>query len=200
MHIRHSLLHIIKSGLLDFGPILVFVLVYSRTGFFKATWAIMITTILVTVLAFYREKRIPYFALIFTFLTVGFGYMTIHFHDPKFLKIKDTLQDLVFAVAILGSIFFKFPLLKNLFGHLIRVSEHTWNVIAWNWGLHFLVLAMCNEYVRHNFNTKSWVVYKFLAMAATIIHTLILVYAYRKEILPPDREFDKEKLVNSNCV
>jgi intracellular septation protein len=171
-----------KSGLLDFGPVFVFVFVFEIAGFFKATYAIMFTTILITLIAFKKENRIPYFALILTMLTVVFGYFTIELHDPKFIQIKDTIQDGLFAVAILGSILLDKPLLKSLFGHLFDVSDKVWRGVALNWGLHFLVLATANEYVRTHFHPHIWVRYKLFAMFLTLAHGLLIAIYYRKEV------------------
>lgn len=172
----------LKSGLLDFGPIFVFVFVFEFAGFFKATFALMISTIVITVIAFKKEKRIPYFALLLTLLTLVFGYFTIELRDPKFIQIKDTIQDLILATTILGSIYFKKPLLKSLFSHLFDVSDSIWSAVAWNWGIHFLVLAALNEIVRTQFNPDLWVKYKIFAMLATITHGLIIAIYYRKEV------------------
>lgn len=171
-----------KSGLLDFGPIFVFVFVFEFAGFFKATFAIMVTTIIITIIAFKKEHRIPYFALAMTLLTVVFGYFTLEFRDPKFLQIKDTIQDGLFAISILGSIVLKKPLLKSLFSHLFDVSDKVWKGVALNWGLHFLVLAITNEYVRTHFDPHIWVRYKLFAMFLTLTHGLIIAIYYRKEV------------------
>ena len=89
----NNFIQIIIKCLVEFGPILVFVLSFEKRNFFFATGLLIFLTILSTIYAFFKEKRIPYFALFIAFMTVTFGWLTLEMHDPRFLQIRDTVYD-----------------------------------------------------------------------------------------------------------
>ena len=61
--------NLIINGLLEFGPIIIFLLAYDYFHIYKATLILMISTILITVITFTKQKRLPYASLYIAFLT-----------------------------------------------------------------------------------------------------------------------------------
>ena len=113
------------------------------------------------------------FAIGLVFVLI-FGGATIHFHNPQFLIIKDSIFD-----ALLGTVFILCPLikrniLKELFDNLLALKESGWQMISYAWGIFFMVSAGLNEFVRQHFHVSIWVEYKAINTVAVIVFGGIL--------------------------
>ncbi|MDI9355138.1 MAG: septation protein IspZ [Cyanobium sp. MAG06] len=174
---------VIFDLLLEFGPIFVFIISFEFYGdIFFSTTLIMFITILVVLLSYMKERRLPLFAIFFSILVLLFGYLTIYFQNPSFIQAKDTIQDIIIATIFLICFIFKYPIIHKMFGHILPLSAHSYSVMTINWIIHFYFLAILNELVRHNVSVDYWVYYKMFSTVFTIGHGLIMLYIYRVEI------------------
>ncbi|MCX8513499.1 MAG: septation protein IspZ [Candidatus Pacebacteria bacterium] len=124
---------IVLDLMLDFGPILIFVFVFQYThNIFNATSIMMISTIIAVLSSYVRDKRIPLFAIFTSILVLFFGFLTIYFEAPFFIQVKDTIQDIIIASSFLISYLLGYPLLKKMFGHVLPISTHTYNIMTIN--------------------------------------------------------------------
>ena len=168
---------------LDFGPIFVFIFAYQYTkDIFFATTLIMLATVLSILLSYRKEKRLPVFAIFVAIIVLTFGYLTIHLNNPAFIQAKDTIQDIIIATTFLVSYIIKYPIIKKMFGHLLPISQKSYDIMTINWIFHFYFLSLLNEIVRHNFSLDNWVSYKIFSASFTIGHGLFMLFMYRKEI------------------
>ena len=179
----NSIVHIILQSLVEFAPIFVFVISFEIHGFYFATRALVAITVILTIYTYFKEKRVPYFALFIAFTTIMFGAATLKHHNPNILQFRDTVYDAMLAIILILTLLSDKLLLKTLFGHIFKISDVLWRKVSWYWAINFTCLAIANEYVRHNFHLGAWVYYKMFAMAITIALGLILLLIYRKELL-----------------
>ena len=105
-------------------------------------------------------------------LVVVFGGLTFWLDDPRFIKIKPTIINLLFAGVLIGGLITRRPLLKMLFGEAFNLTEEGWRKLSVRWTLFFLVLAALNEVVWRNFSEAAWVNFKVFG-----ILPLTLVFA-----------------------
>ena len=175
---------IVLDLMLDFGPILVFVFVFEYSqSIFTATSIMMVSTIIAVITSYLRDKRLPLFAIFTSALVLFFGFLTIYFKEPFFIQVKDTIQDVIIATSFLISYLLGYPLLKKMFGHVLPISTHTYNVMTINWIIHFYVLAILNEIARGFDPVEYWVYYKAISASITIIHGVIMIIVYKPEII-----------------
>lgn len=173
---------ILYGFFLDFGPIIIFLATVRHFGFYTATFALMITTIISTIITFIKEKRIPYFALYVAALTLSFGWITISHHNPKFIQIRDTVYDLSFALTLIIGLVFRINLLKISFGHCVKLHLQSWNKLTYSWIVFFLINSMANEYVRRYFDRNVWVHFKTNMLFVTILFGVItLLFFYKHD-------------------
>jgi intracellular septation protein len=157
----------------DFGPLLVFFLVYRMQGLLPATLALIVATLAALALIYLTEKRIAIMPLVSGIMVTVFGGITLLLHDETFIKIKPTVINLLFASVLIGGVLAKKPLLKYLLGEALQLSQAGWLQLSLRWGVFFVFLACLNELIWRNFSTDFWVDFKvFGMMTCTIVFTL----------------------------
>lgn len=163
-----------KSGwlnlLVDYGPVLVFFLVYRQysppsdqhdalaevVAVVKGTASFMIAAIVALGVSRWKLGQISPMLWLSTVLIVGFGGLTILLRDPIWIQVKPTAIYLLFgAVLLVGAARGK-AYLKYLLEAAFEGLNHTgWLKLSRNWGLFFLFLALLNEVLRHYYNVEK---------------------------------------------
>lgn len=173
---------ILIASILDFGPILLFLLSFTHFHIYKATMVLMAATIVSTVVTYRTQKRLPYVALYVAFLTIVFGYMTLAHKEPKFIQIKDTLYDATSALVLIIGMLWNTSLLKISFHEIIPMTKRAWDRLTYAWIFYFTGIAITNEYVRRTVDLWTWFDYKAIITAVTVIFGVVVLYlCYEKE-------------------
>lgn len=163
-----------KSGwlnlLVDFGPVLVFFLVYRQfsppsgqhdavdevVAVIKGTGAFMLSAIIALGVSRWRLGHISPMLWLSTVLIVGFGGLTILLRDPIWIQVKPTAIYILFGVVLLAGVARGKAYLKYLLEAAFEgLDEAGWLKLSRNWGLFFLLLAVLNEVLRHYFNVEK---------------------------------------------
>ena len=98
-------------------------------------------------------------------LVIGFGALTVYFHDERFIQIKPTIIYAGFALLLLGGWLRGKPLIKYLLQAVFEgLSEEGWLKLSRNWGLFFVAMAAINEGVRAMLDFDSWLTVKVWAL------------------------------------
>ena len=84
----------------------------------------------------------------------------IYLQNETFIKVKPTIINLLFAVAVAGGLYFGRPPMKTLLGDVIKLQDEGWRKLTIRWAAFFLFLAILNEIVWRGFSTDSWVAFK----------------------------------------
>lgn len=169
--------HFVVQALIEFGPILMFIVLFHISHFYIATVGMVFTAVLLTALSVVREKIVPKFAIAITTFTVIFGFLTIYLHDRQILMVRDTIYDFVFALAIFGGLLKRKFILKTFFHHVIPLTDKGYYSVSYIWGSYFLVSGIINELVRHSGTSKLWVDFKTANILVTI---LVAAFAYMR--------------------
>ncbi|HEX8667275.1 MAG TPA: septation protein IspZ [Allosphingosinicella sp.] len=174
--------HGLLTFLLDFGPLLLFFVSYKiasgRIGPLSATvfgtLVFMVAIAVAVIVSKVKLGRVSPMMWISAILVIGFGGLTVWFHDPRFIQVKPTIIYTGFAALLLGGLFFDRPLLKHVFGPVFEgLSEQGWMKLSRNWGLFFAFMAVLNEAIRASFSFDTWLTLK--VWGATL---LSLVFAF----------------------
>lgn len=146
---------------LDFGPLLVFFLVYRFVGLIAGTAAFMVAITLAVLVSRFRLGKVSPMLWLSAALVLGFGSLTIWFNDPAFIQIKPTIIYLLFAGALFSGLLVKRPLLRDLLGAAFEgMSEAGWMKLSRNWALFFLAMAAVNEAIRLTLSFDTWLTLK----------------------------------------
>ena len=147
----------------DFGPLLIFFVVYSKSGnnLSTAIPPLIVATIIAVLISYIAEKKIPYIPLIGGIIISVFGGLTLYFNNPVFLYMKPTIINIFFGFALTFEKFFtKEHILKKILGRSISLSDEGWKIMTIRWVFFFFALALLNEYVWRTQTEEFWVNFK----------------------------------------
>jgi intracellular septation protein len=146
--------------LIEFGPLAAFGITYFFAGIFWATGVVMVTSVVALAATWSQFGRLLPVPLMTAVLVVVFGSLTFWLHDPRFIKIKPTIINLLFGGVLLFGLMTGRPLLKLLLGEAFKLTEEGWRKLSLRWALFFLGLAGLNEVVWRTFSETVWVNFK----------------------------------------
>src|SRR5215468_11071949 len=87
--------------LIEFGPLAAFGVTYLVGGIFWATAAVMVTSVIALAASWRRFGRLLPVPLLTAVLVVVFGGLTFWLNDPRFIYVKPTIINLLFAGVLL---------------------------------------------------------------------------------------------------
>ena len=147
--------------IIDFGPLVVFFVFYKKTGsLIEAIIPLMIATLISILVSYLLEKKNPIMPTVGGIIILIFGGLSWYFKDPIFIKMKPTIINIIFALAILVGNYFNKPLFKYLLGESIKLEDQGWIELGKRWAYFFIFLAFLNEIIWRNFSEDLWVNFK----------------------------------------
>jgi intracellular septation protein len=87
--------------LFEIAPGFVFLIVNYSWGLMWATAAVMVATVVFTFLGIVIERRVPVFPIVTVLLVLILGGAALVFDDELFIKVKPTVGNCLFAVALI---------------------------------------------------------------------------------------------------
>jgi intracellular septation protein len=170
---------------IDLAPLLVFFLAYLTLGIYWATGALMVATVLSLIASRRLLGHISPTLIATTALVVGFGGLTLFFSDPRFIQVKPTIVNLLFAVVLLFGLLLRRPVLQLVLGEALRLTDTGWRKLTIRWALFFLAMAALNEIVWRNFSEATWASFKvFGILPLTIVFAVLQIGLMRRHELP----------------
>jgi intracellular septation protein len=158
--------------LIEFGPLAAFGITYVIAGIFWATGVVMVTSVAALLASWLQFGRLLPVPLMTAVLVVVFGGLTFWLNDPRFIQMKPTIINLLFAGALFFGLMTGRPLLKLLLGEAFKLTEEGWRKLSFRWAFFFLSLAALNEVVWRNFSLGAWTTFKVFGILG-----LTLVFA-----------------------
>jgi intracellular septation protein len=164
--------------MIDLGPVAVFVVAYNAllrmpaykdNAVYIATGVFVVTTLAAIAYCLWKQGRIPPVLIVTGVIVTGFGGLTIALHDDTFIKLKPTIANLFYAVAIVGSVLVRENVVKLLFKHIFTLPDRIWTVLALRWAAAFAGLAIVNEIMRQSLTTSDWVTWHFPVLMGLMI-------------------------------
>ena len=154
----------------DYAPILVFFITYWLGDLFAATTAIIIATVIVLIVSYIVERRIPMMPLVTGIIIVLFGGLTLWLKDETFIKMKPTIIQVIFGLILLGGLYTKRLFLEKFLGTSIKMEREGWEIFTRRFSFFFFSMALLNEFVWRTQSTDFWVNFKvFGILILTII-------------------------------
>jgi intracellular septation protein len=173
-----------SKPLLDFGPLLAFVLVNAKWGLLPATAVLVPLSVVALVVSWKLAGRVSRVALYSTVAVVLFGSLSLLLHDETFIKIKVTAINALLGGILVVGLLRKKPLLKELMGDGMRLTDAGWHLLSLRFALFFFFLAALNEVLRRVLSSDAWVNFKvFGVFGATIVFTLLQTPLIQKHAL-----------------
>jgi intracellular septation protein len=177
--------------LIDFAPLIVFFGVYKYTApaetndmvgtlsaIIKSTSAFVVAIIIAAIISRIKLGRISPMMWITLILVVGFGGLTIWFHDPLFVMYKPTAIYTALAVLLFGGLLKNKPMLKYVFeAGYDGLSNEGWLKFSKNWAWFFAFLALLNTVVVVYLGIAGWSLWLNIKVIGVPILTVIFAAA-----------------------
>jgi intracellular septation protein len=172
--------------LVDYGPVLVFFIVYKYfspadkedaisevLAVIKGTGSFMVAALIALTVSKWKLGRISPMLMLSTGLIVFFGALTIALQDPFWIQVKPTAIYLFFGCSLLIGMARGKPLLKYLLEAAFDgLDDKGWMILSRNWGIFFLFLAALNEGFRYWLSFGGWLQAKlYVFLPASFIFT-----------------------------
>ncbi|MBF6601422.1 MAG: septation protein IspZ [Sphingorhabdus sp.] len=146
---------------LDFGPLLIFFLVYKFVGIIPGTAAFMAAILVAVIISKWKIGKISPMLWLSAVLVMGFGALTIYFNDPSFIQIKPTIIYTGFAVILGVGLLRGKAMLKYLLQAAYEgLSDEGWLKLSRNWAIFFVFMAILNEAMRMTMSFDLWLTLK----------------------------------------
>ncbi len=160
----------------DYGPLVAFFAAYWLGDLYIATAAIMAATGVAVLLSYGIERRVPTMPVVTAVIVMVFGGLTLWLNDERYIKMKPTLVQALFAVVLFGGLLMRKPLLKPLMESAWRLTDRGWTILTMRFAIFFAVMAVLNELVWRTTSTDFWVNFKiFGILALTFVFTAFQV-------------------------
>jgi intracellular septation protein len=152
---------------IDFGPVVAFFITYyiaerlqPELGIYWATGVLMAATVAALAASRLLLGRFSLPPLVTAGLVVVFGGLTIWLQDPRFVMMKPTIINLLFAGVLAFGLVTGRPLLKLVMGEALKLTDQGWHKLSVRWLGFFLAMAGLNEVVWRNFSQLTWINFK----------------------------------------
>ena len=133
--------------LLDFGPIVLFFIVYKYYGLYAAIYAMIASTFVQIMYSRVTTGKFVTSQVLTFALLVVFGGISIVLRDPAFVMWKVSVLYLIFAAVLIGSNYVgSKTLLERMMGKELQLPRNTWVNLTWFWSLGFIIIAIINAF------------------------------------------------------
>jgi intracellular septation protein len=168
--------HIVSSSLLEFGPVLLFIVSFKYLRVYESTMLLMTATIISTIVTYRIQKRIPYLALYVALITIIFGVLTLHFHKVKFIQMRDTLYDATCALTLIIGLRIDVKFLALVFDNVLPMTDRAWDKLTYLWIGYFMLIAISNEVARNMLTVPHWFIFKGYILLLTSCFGFLSLY------------------------
>lgn len=158
---------------LDYGPLLVFFLVYKFSNVFVGTLSFMAAVLAAVAVSKWLIGRVSPMLWLSAVLVVGFGGLTIYLHDERFIQVKPTVIYALVSALLFAGVVTGRPLLRYMLEAAYEgLSDRGWMLLTRNWAWWFAALAVANEVMRATLSFDAWLTAKLWGVTiATLIFT-----------------------------
>ena len=159
------------QALLDFAPLLAFIVTYYLAGLYQATAVLMVAMLGLLASDYLRERRIPPLHALSTVLVFAFGGATLLLHDRHFIQLKPTAFFWLAGLAFLASFWvgkrtLTERLLRAALGEHVRVTGTVWRRLNGIWVAFYALLGALNLAVAYYASERLWVNFKVFGLTS----------------------------------
>jgi intracellular septation protein len=157
------------QALLEFSPLVVFLIAYYARGIYAATAALMVAMAALLIVDYVRGRRVPPMHALSAVLVFAFGTATLLLHNQRFIQWKPTVFFWLASLAFLGSFWIgDRPLAQRLLSAALpgeqRIEAALWRRLNWLWIVFYGVLGALNLVVAFNASERTWVYFKVFGL------------------------------------
>jgi len=157
------------QALLEFAPLLAFIIAYYLGGLYTATAVLMVAMLLLLAIDYLLQRRIPPMHALSAVLVFALGAATLLFHDKHFIQLKPTALFWLAGLAFLGSFWIgertlTERLLSAALQDQVRVPGGVWRRLNAVWVLFYGALGGLNLVIAYYASERVWVNFKVFGL------------------------------------
>ena len=173
--------------LLEFGPIIVFFIAYTRMkdhtysiggtdyqGFIVVTLFFIPLLLVSTGVLWVLTRKISPMQIMTAILVTVFGGLTVWFNDEQFIKMKPSIIYLLFGGILGFGLLRGQSYLRMIMQDMIPLKKEGWMVLTRRFAFFFFSLALLNEIIWRFFSTEMWVYFKTFGITIALFAFFIL--------------------------
>jgi intracellular septation protein len=172
--------------LIDYIPIVIFIVAYFYRDIFFATGVLMAVMPIVLLLQWVTTRKLNKIYLASTALVLVLGTATLFYRNATFLYWKPTVLNWAIAAVFLGSRWIgDKTIVQRMLGSAATLAPAQWLRLNQIWVGFFLVVGGVNLFVAYNFSEEFWVKFKLFGMLGltllfVIVQTIWLTAATKR--------------------
>lgn len=161
--------------LLDYIPIIAFILAYFYEDIFFATTVLMAVMPVVLLLQLLLTRKLNRIYAASTALVLVLGGFTLAFRNPTFLYWKPTVLNWAIALVFFGSQWIgQKTIVERMLGNAAELSRTQWLRLNNIWVGFFIFVGAVNLYVAYTYSEAFWVNFKLFGMLGlTLVFVII---------------------------
>jgi len=185
------------QALLDFLPVVAFVVAYWLTDFKTAILVIMIAMVIQVIATWLLTRTVNKLLLGSAGLVVGLGSISLLLDNDLIFKWKPTVLNWVFAAAFLGSRYIGEKtivqrIMESVAKEDIVLKRDDWQQLNIMWIAYFIIAGIANIVVAYNFSEAFWVNFKLFGLLG-LTFAFMLFQAFWLTRKADNSETDQEK-------
>jgi intracellular septation protein len=144
--------------LLDYLPIVAFVIAYKFFGIFVATGVLIVGVVALVAAQWIRHRKVNSMMLISAILVFVLGGITITLRDETFIQWKPTVASWTFALVFLASRFVgKKTMIEQMMGEIATLDSAIWHRLNYVWVVFWLIMGFANLVLLRTLELSAWV-------------------------------------------
>ncbi len=133
--------------LIDFFPVVLFLIAYKFTNIYTATMVIIAASFVQIAGYWLATRRVEKMHLISLVLIVLLGGLTLYLRDKRFIMWKPTIINWLFAAAFVVSAYIGGkPLIQRMLSGQLQMPDIAWKKLNWAWVGFFIFSGLVNLY------------------------------------------------------
>jgi intracellular septation protein len=156
------------QALLEFAPLLAFIIAYYLGGLYTATAVLMASMLILLAVDYLLQRRIPPMHGLSAVLVFVLGAATLVFHDKHFIQLKPTALFWLAGLVFLGSFWSKRTFTERLLTAAlqgqVRVPQAVWRRLNIVWVLFYALLGGLNLLLAYYASERVWVNFKVFGL------------------------------------
>ncbi|MEM7530097.1 MAG: septation protein A [Pseudomonadota bacterium] len=181
------------TGLL--GPLATTPAMAGDSGpLFVATALFMVAISISLAISWWLTRALPRMAVVTAVVVVVFGGLTLWLQDETFIKMKPTIVNGLFALALGFGLLQGRSYIRYLMAEALSMDDRGWMLFTQRWCGFFVFMAVLNEAVWRTQTTDFWVTFKtFANIPITLVFMLLQVPLIQKHMIEDDDEEDEQE-------
>ena len=152
-----------------------------------ATKVFVPTLIISSILSYLILKTISKMTIITAVVVIIFGFLTVWFRNPVFIKMKPTIIYVSFSLILTIGLLRKKSFLQSLMGSALNMEDKGWLILTKRVTMFFLILAVLNEVVWRYFGQDQWVNFKTFGLPIMTLFFFAFQYKLFQKYVVDDK-------------